>query len=258
MKPLNALKPADLAEIKAVCFDSDGVLVKKGTQIIARPGYLEMKTYPPSKTVLRLLKQIQKRFWLVLPSGRSLIYLSRFYELIIGPKTVLVGENGIFGLWRGRVRQFYDFSPQDQQTLQEIKSQLRQLMAKNNDLLGFGPKQFLISLYARRYVPAVEEIVRRHPRVQDLSCLWNGEAFDISFRWLTKASGVEHFLQEKQIPWEAVLAVGNDPNDRALAERAGISISTDPQGDNRAKFQTTAPLEQGGWEVLQLLARLAK
>ncbi len=253
MKGVDKILPEKLRQIKMVCFDSDGVLVEKGTKISDKHGRLVLETHLPTKEILQKLQKLQEKYWLVIASGRSLIYLTRIYESVLSSRVALIAENGIFGLWQGQVRQFYRFSEDNLQTLKEIKRELGELITQEKNLLAFEPKQFLLSLHARRFIPTVCDIVQHHRRESELSCLWNEEAFDISFRWLTKAFGMQKLTAALKIQGRQVLAVGNDSNDWELAKWAGISVSTDPTRDTKAEFATKKHLEKGGLEIIDKL-----
>ena len=253
MKSAADIAKKKIQRIKMVCFDSDGVLVEKGTKIINKNGKLLVQTHLPSRQLLEKLQKLAHKYWLVIPSGRNLIYLARLYESLLSANVALIGENGIFGLWKGKVHQFYRFQSDDWKTLEEVRGELRNLMKKDRNLIAFEPKQFLITLHSRQYVSKVCDIVRHHRRGNELNCLWNTEAFDIGFRWLTKAFAVKKLAKTLNIGWEEILAVGNDSNDGELAKQAGISITTDPQANPTAKFYTRRRLHLGGEEVVDKL-----
>ena len=68
--PINQLTKENLAGIKVICFDGDGVTKKKGTQFIRENGQEEMVTFPPSLDMMEKLKRLTKKFHVSFSSGR--------------------------------------------------------------------------------------------------------------------------------------------------------------------------------------------
>ncbi len=253
MRPLKSINPQKLTSIRALCFDSDGVLVKKGTKINLKGGKLLLETYLPSKTVLKQLAHLSRRYQIIIASGRSLLYLRRLYEDLLWQKITLLAENGLFALWQGEVYQLYHYKKEELALLKKLKQELARLKQHQPNLIAFEPKQFLITLHAKKYLPEVCSLVKNFSFPKELSCLWNGEAFDINFRLINKAFGLSKILQFTSLAPSQVLTVGNDPNDFELGHLGGLSITTDPQHNAQAQYFSQAPLERGGSEILSWL-----
>ncbi|MEJ2347727.1 MAG: hypothetical protein P8Y17_00805 [Patescibacteria group bacterium] len=87
MKPITELTKNDIEKIKLLCFDVDGVTVKRGTEIRETETTLEVKTNRLSPELLKKMIKLKERFFISIASGRSLLYLTRMYaELLPGKK----------------------------------------------------------------------------------------------------------------------------------------------------------------------------
>ncbi|OGE28055.1 hypothetical protein A2867_01565 [Candidatus Daviesbacteria bacterium RIFCSPHIGHO2_01_FULL_40_11] len=53
MKPISALSPTSLSNIKLISFDADGVMIEKGTEILERNGLLTIRTKKISQGLLK-------------------------------------------------------------------------------------------------------------------------------------------------------------------------------------------------------------
>ena len=60
MKPLNELTTEDIKDIKVVCFDVDGVTIKKGTEISEKGTELHIKTSPLEDRILNKMLRLKK------------------------------------------------------------------------------------------------------------------------------------------------------------------------------------------------------
>ena len=135
MKPLTELTAEDIKNLQLVCFDCDGVTVKKGTEIEETETTLSVKTAVLSERMLGKLIQLKKFFYLNFSSGRSLLYLERMYGKILWENASLTGEIGIFTLIDGKVIQHEYFSAKDLEILRLIKVDVGALTAKTMKLL---------------------------------------------------------------------------------------------------------------------------
>lgn len=259
MKSLSELTKSDIADIRLVCFDCDGVTVKRGTEIDEDTGrekvYLKIKTNILAEPMRKKLELLKKRFHVTFSSGRSLIYLEMMYGKILWEKASLQGENGIFTLIDGQVLQHEFFDPETLKTIQKIKNEIRRLDQENADISGFEPKQFLISVHCCREVKDVYDVVKRFDRKDEFYCWWNGEAFDISLKRINKGTGLKHLADYLKVPYEQTMAIGNGINDKDMIDAAGIGVTTDPE-NLKADFHTSGKLHLGGEELIDKLLEL--
>lgn len=257
MKLVSQLTKNDLRRIKVIAFDTDGVTVKEGTFIREAGEELIVRTASLTDSVAEKLNQLKKNFFLVFSSGRSLLYLSRMYEKILWNNLALQAEVGIFTLYQGTVLQLGEFTDHFLEKSTKIKKSIRELSKTNKNILGFEPKQFLISVHCQREEPQIIEAVKKHDPENEYYSLWSGEAYDIGPKIFNKGSGLEFLVKKMGLTLENVLAVGNDPNDREMVERSKIGITTDPQSVIQgADFISQQKLDLGGEEVIDKLLEL--
>jgi len=257
MKSINELRKRDIEDIKVICFDCDGVTVKRGTEIEEKGQSLRVKTYSLSDSLLKKLLILKKHFHINFSSGRSLLYLQRMYGEVLWENASLQGENGIFTLIDGEIIQHEKFSPELLGKIREMKLAITKLMETNKDIRGFEPKQFLITPHCWKAVPEIESIVKKYDTQDEFYCLWNGEAYDIAPKRLNKGAGLEHLAKLLKVDMSQTLSIGNGPNDREMVEYAGISVTTDPK-ELPADFYTPGELHLGGEELINKLLELLK
>lgn len=255
MKPLTELSKKDIEKIKLVCFDCDGVTVKKGTDIRETETTLVVKTATLSEEMLRKLLLLKKRYHINFSSGRSLLYLERMYGKVLWDNSSLTGENGIFTLIDGRVVQHEYFSPVDLEIIRNIKLDVRVLAKNNKKIRGFEPKQFLISIHCWEEVPEIYEILKKYDQNDRYYCWWNGEAFDICLKSITKSSGLRRLCEYLKINSKDTIAIGNGPNDKDLVDLAGIGVTTEPD-KLETDFQTAISQHLGGEELVDRLLEI--
>jgi len=219
----------DLKRIKLVVFDSDGVSIPRGTAISERvtPESIEMniKTHMITLELTSLLKRLRERFIVCVSSGRSLLYLQTMYGPIIGKNTILQAENGNVSLIDGMIVQHEKYDEQYFETLSHIRSDVRKL-----DIKGVEPKQFILSVHADKEIKKVYEIVERHDEREELRVMWNGEAFDIQRKNVSKATGLVAIRKHLGLEKEEVMAMGDRVNDIEMLNEAGIGVSADKNG----------------------------
>lgn len=245
-----------LKEIKLVCFDCDGVTVREGTKIKETLDELSVKTFSLSDQMAEKLNRLKKYFTIVFTSGRSLLYLTRIYEKILWNNIILQGENGIFTLFNGFALQQSAFSLLELNKITKIKRELRQLSDSEKGILGFEPKQFIITVHCNKELENVVEIIHRNDPENDLYCLWSGEAYDIGPKRFNKASGIEFLMKKLGLRMKNILTVGNDPNDKEMIEKAGVSVTTNSTTMPNAEFTTSKLQEKGGEEIVDKLFSL--
>lgn len=252
MRPLSELSDLELGRIKLICFDADGVTVKKGTKVLEKGNKLSVETKQISQTLLEKINRLKEKFYINITSGRSLIYLNRIYGQILWHKASIQAENGLFTLINGEVLQHDKLTFQELDRVEEIRREIRAIAGKNKNILGFEPKQFLITVHCSREEPQILDIVRRIDTKCEFYTYWNNEAYDIFLKRFSKGFGLEFLASRLGIKLLEVLFVGNDVNDNTIVEKAGLSITTDRER-LKADFYTEGKLEVGGEEVADRL-----
>ena len=259
MKPLSDLTKDDIKDLKLVCFDVDGVTIKKGTDIsevkTAEDTTLTVKTSNLSDEMRNKMIELKKHFFIAVSSGRSSLYLTKVYAEILWDNAGLISENGIFTLLEGKLIQHEYFDKKTLQKMRNIVVDLKGLEGKNPDFRAFEPKQFLITLHAWKEMPEVAEIVKKHDPEGEFYVWWNGEAFDIAPKQLNKGAGLKHLADYLKINLEQTMAIGNGPNDKDMIDVAGIGVTTEPEGV-KGDFYTTGLGHLGGLELIDKLLSL--
>lgn len=255
-KQIAQLSSEQLREIKILAFDGDGVTMPEGTYLSEKDNELIIHTKSPQGTTLELLRELKKRFKLLFTSGRSLLFLTRMYEPLLWENVILQGEMGIFTLYQGEAHQLEKFSSRQLEKSTNIKRKIRQLAEKNSNIIGFEPKQLLITVHCRKKDERLESLINKLDTNNEYHCLWSGEAYDIGPKKYNKGTGLKYFLKMVDLKPENVLAVGNDPNDIELVKTAGISVTTNPKTlPYKTDFVTTQSQHNGGKELINHLLK---
>lgn len=248
MRPVSTISATDISRIKLVSFDADGVTVKKGTKIVQQGETLTIKTNKITFELLDKLNRLKKHFYINISSGRNLLYLQRAYGSLLWKKASLQGENGIFTLIGGLVIQHQKIDQEELEIAAKIKGAIGKLAQTNGDILGFEPKQFILSIHCVREIPEISEIVARADPGGKFYVKWNSEAYDIFSKRFSKATGLGFLAKHLGITTDQIMVVGNDPNDLEAAQGVGLSVTTSPD-TLTADYCTQGKLELGGEEV---------
>lgn len=232
----------ELSRIKIVLLDSDGVCIPRGTVIQEREydnGVYELKfsTNVITDRLAEKINLLSSKVRVVISSGRSLIYLQSMYSKILGSNIDLMAENGWIilesGIWMEKIAFGYEGYFQ---TIRNIRNEIKQL-----PISGFEPKQFILTVHCDFELGEVYGIVEKYDTDQRLQIMWNGEAFDIQPKCVSKgtalrtilrrtrmpASGIGSYHPSRHIHKENVLAMGDRINDKEMMEEAGIAVSAD-------------------------------
>ena len=215
-----------LSRIKLLVLDSDGVSIPRGTKIVQNETKELYKvcfnTHRITDELAGMINQLRKRIGIVISSGRSLIYLQEMYSKIIGEGTILQAENGNLSLIEGRVIQHFQYNEAYFRKIANIKERV-----KNLSISGFEPKQFILTIHCPRELMGVYRIVGEEDPEGELKIMWNGEAFDIQKKMISKGKGLERLLKHLNVKKREVIAIGDRINDKELLEVAGIGVSAD-------------------------------
>lgn len=257
MKPISALSPTSLSNIKLISFDADGVVIEKGTEILEKAGVLTVRTKKISQDLLEKLNKLKKYFHINISSGRSLLYLKEMFGPLLWEKASLQGENGIFTLINGQVIQHSSLTFEELEGLRKIRREIEQVAENSKNIRGFEPKQFLISVHCFKEEPTIVEIIKKLDVRDEFYVKWNSEAYDIFPRRFSKGSGLKQLAQYLGIDVSQILVVGNDPNDQEAVKDSGLSVTTSPD-TLTAEYRTEGKLELGGEELVDHLLNIFK
>lgn len=246
----------DLENIKLLSFDSDGVTVESGTEVVEREGVLTIKSKVITDKMLEKVHRLKRRFHVNFTSGRNLLYLNQMLSPILWENACLQGEDGLFTLIDGQVIQHDRIQPEELEKIEEIRTEIEKLAETNKNIKGFEPKQFIISVHCFKPDSEIENIVRRIDTKGEIAALWvSSEAYDIYLKRFNKGVGLEFLTRHLGLDLSQTLAVGNDLNDKEMLEKAGISITTN-KDVLQADYYTQDSLNLGGEEVVDTLLKL--
>lgn len=261
MKPLTELTKEDIKNIKLVCFDVDGVTIKKGTDIqevrTQESTTLTERTYNLTPEMRDIILELKKYYFVSINSGRSSMYLTKVFSELLWDNAALISEIGIFTLIDGQLIQHEKFDSKTLEKMRNIRVGLQNLEGKVKDFRAFEPKQFLITLHAYSEIPEVYDVMKQCDPEGEFYSIWNGEAFDIAPKRLNKGSALRNLANHLKIDINQTLAVGNGPNDKDMTDTAGIGISTEPY-NLVSDYHTTGDSYLGGLEVAKKLIELNK
>jgi hydroxymethylpyrimidine pyrophosphatase-like HAD family hydrolase len=221
MKEIEYMTDETLKDIKLIVFDVDGVLVPRGTNIKQTGNITTLETKRIAEKQINQIKDLNDRGFLVnISSGRSLFMLQDMFREVL-PFVSITYENGSATWYQGRLIQHFN----SYKYLEDVFPFL--LKVRHENIKGFEPKEFIITIHATARVPEIELIVKRYSQ---LYCIWNGEAYDIGVKHLqTKGIGLQRVITLFKLRKKNVLAIGDNYNDVELLDRAGIPVSADKE-----------------------------
>lgn len=261
MKPISQLTKKDIQNIKLVCFDVDGVTIKKGTEIsevkTSESTTLSIKTSNLSEDMKSALLELKKHFFVAINSGRSSMYLTKVFADLLWGDVALISEIGIFSLLKGELVQHEKFDDQTLSKMRNILVGLQALEGNVKDFRAFEPKQFLITLHAYSEIPEVYEVLKKYDPEGEFYAIWNGEAFDVAPKRLNKGTALKNLCEFLNISLDQTMAIANGPNDQAMIDVAGIGVTTEPK-ELKADFFTEKDQNLGGLELTLKLIELCK
>ena len=221
MKPLSQMLKEDIAKIKMIVFDVDGVLVPRGTKIKQIGNTTTLETKVIHKKQIKQIKKLYKKGFLInISSGRGLYMLQEMFREVL-PFVSLTYENGSATWYQGKIYQHINSF----KYLQNIFLKLKKIAKKNKNVKGFEPKEFIITIHCTKKIKELENAVKKE---KNLYTIWNGEAYDIGIKKnQTKALGLRHVIKIFKLKKENVMAIGDNYNDHELLKESGTPISAD-------------------------------
>lgn len=221
MKPLDQMSKKDLDSIKMIVFDVDGVLVQRGTKIKQIGNITTLETKVIREKQIEQIKELNKRKFLInISSGRGLYMLQEMFRDVL-PFVSLTYENGSATWYKGKIYQHVNSF----RCLRDVFTKLKKVLKNNENVKGFEPKEFIITIHCKEKVRKIEEIVKKE---KSLVTVWNGEAYDILIKKRqTKAVGLRQVMKIFKLKKKNIMTIGDNYNDRELLEESGMPISAD-------------------------------
>lgn len=261
VKPITQLKKEDIKDLKLICFDVDGVTIRKGTIVEEKETLqtrsLTIKTKQLTKQVREKLIELKKYYFIAINSGRSTIYLKEVFNELLWDNVALIGEVGIFTLANGELVQHERFDDKTLIKMRNIRKELEKFADSTRTSEAFEPKQFLITMHTRFDDKNVYKIVRNVDPEEEFAVIWSGEAFDILPKRLNKGTALINLCKYLNIDVSQTIAIGNGNNDRDMTEIAGIGVTTEPK-ILKSDFYTEGKEYLGGLELIDKLLELVK
>jgi len=261
MKKITDLRKEDIEHIEIVCFDVDGVTIKKGTEIkevrTLDDTTLTVKTSNLSPRLLKKMIELKKYYVIAISSGRSSLYLTKIFYELLWKNAALISEIGIFTLFEGELIQNEKFDDETLGIMRNIVVDLKKLEGKNKSFGSFEAKQFLITLHAYDEMQEVYDIVKKHDKNNQFYTIWNGEAFDIAPKRLNKGTALENLAKYLNIDIKNTMAIGNGPNDQDMIDAAGIGVTTEPK-NVKGDYYTESLGHLGGEQLVDILLDINK
>lgn len=256
MKPITEISVEEVKKLKIICFDVDGVTVKKGTDIkevrTEEKTTLTVTTSNLSDRMLNKMIALKKYFTVAIASGRSSLYLTKIYADLLWDNAALISEIGIFTLIGGELIQHEKFDDRTLTKMHNIFVAIKKLEGVNKDFRAFEPKQFLITIHAWNRLDEIDDILKKYDPEEEFYNLWNGEAHDVAPKRLNKGTGLKHLADHLNVDMSQTLAIGNGPNDKDMMDAAGIGVTTEPK-IIPAHYYTTNYQHLGGEQLVDIL-----
>jgi len=234
MKPLEQMSKKDLAKIKMIVFDVDGVIVPRGTKIQQQGHNTTMNIKVIAKEQIEQIKKLYKKGFLInISSGRALFILQEMFRDIL-PFVSLTYECGSATWYKGKIYQHVNSF----EYTKDLFPKLEKILKENKNVKGFEPKEFIITPHCTKPIKEIEELVKKEI---NLITVWNGEAYDILIKKIqNKAIGLRQVIKIFKLKKENVMAIGDNYNDIELLGESGLPISADK---NRVQGKFYVPLE---------------
>lgn len=259
MKPITDLTKEDIKNIKLICFDVDGVTIRKGTVVkeeeTKETRTLTVKTRLLTDEVRGKLMELKKYFFIAINSGRSTIYLKDVFGDLLWDNVALIGEVGIYTLANGELVQHEKFTKSTLDKMRRIRLSLEKYIGATLASEAFEPKQFLITIHMPFEDKTVYELVEKADPEGEFAVIWSGEAFDILPKRLNKGTALINLCKYLKIDPAQTIAIGNGNNDRDMTETAGIGVTTEPDV-LKSDFYTVGKEHLGGIELANKLLEL--
>lgn len=249
MKPIDQILKKDIQNLKMIVFDVDGVLVPRGTKIKQVGNTTTLETKVIGKKQIEQIQELHKLGILInISSGRGLYMLQEMFRGIL-PFVSLTYECGSATWYKGKIYQHINSFEHTKNVFPKLKL----LAKKNKDIVGFEPKEFIITLHCKRRLKEVENLVKKE---KGLWTTWNGEAYDVLIKKdQTKALGLRHVMKLFKIKKHNVMAIGDNYNDHELLQASGTPISADK---TRIKGKFYVPLRGKFLPADKLMQKILK
>ena len=253
MKNIKEITPKELAELKAITFDIDGVIIPTGTQLQENVDGTEffMKSKQLSRQFVENLKELKKYLKLNFSSGRNILYLKSLVNEIFDEDIFLQAENGNISWFGGKITH-PEYSADYFEKLKTIRERIKRMMAKGDTRVrGFEPKMLILTPHSDQ-IDEMPNLVKEVDLEGELYCLWTNEGYDIGSKTMNKGRGIEKLAQHLNISPKEIMTTGNNYNDEQML-RVGTGVTVEPGRVEAEYFIEHKPNELGGELLVEFL-----
>jgi len=226
MKNIKEITEKELADIKVITFDIDGVIAPTGTIIKETIDEDSIDLYMEAKKLssgfIENLQKLEKYVRLNFSSGRNIL------NKIVHPSY----EDEYFT------------------KLKELKIKIREMKENDKRIRGFEPKMFILTVHCDE----MEEIPNLVKEIagDDLYCLWTNEGYDIGSKEMSKGQAIINLAKELGIGPKQIMTTGNNYNDKEMLE-IGKGVTVEPKRVKAEYFIEHKPEELGGELLVEFL-----
>ena len=253
MRNLNQITKEELAALKVVTFDIDGVIAPTGTIIKETINEDSIDLYMESKKLsegfIGNLKKLEKFIRLNFSSGRNILYLKTLVNKIFDKQTILQAENGNI-TWLNNKIIHPVYSNEYFAQLRELKIKIRKIKETDKRIRGFEPKLFVLTVHCDQMdeIPSLVKEVAN----DNLYCLWTNEGYDIGSKKMSKGQAIINLAEELKIKPKQIMTTGNNYNDQEMLE-LGKGVTVEPARVEAEYFIEHKPEELGGELLVDFL-----
>jgi HAD superfamily hydrolase (TIGR01484 family) len=227
MKNIKEISEQELAALKVITFDIDGVIIATGTQLQESVDGTEllMKSKQLSRQFIENLKELKQYLKLNFSSGRNILYLRSLVNEIFDNDVFLQAENGNISWFEGEISH-PRYSAEYFSKLKTIRERIKAMMgAGDKRIRGFEPKMLIVTPHSDQ-MEEIPNIVKEVDPQGELYCLWTNEGYDIGSKTMSKGQGIEKLAQHLRIHPKEIMTTGNNYNDiEMLAVGTGVTVN---------------------------------
>jgi len=254
MKNIKEITKEELAALKVVTFDIDGVIVSTGTIIKETIDEDSIDLYMESKKLssgfIENLQRLAKYVRLNFSSGRNILYLKTLVNKIFDEQTILQAENGNITWLDNKIT--HPIYPDEYfNKLRDIKEKIKELKKNDKRIRGFEPKLFILTVHCDQ-MEEIPNLVKEIDKENNLYCLWTNEGYDIGNKEMSKGQAIVNLAKELKIEPKQIMTTGNNYNDQEMLE-IGKGVTVEPKRVKAEYFIEHKPEQLGGQLLVDFL-----
>ena len=251
MKNIKEITEKELADIKVITFDIDGVIIPTGTELKENEDGTElyMKSHQLLPEFVEKLKKLKQYLRIGFSSGRNILYLKSLVNQIFDNQVILQAENGNI-TWLDNKIIHPSYPDEYFGQLRDIKEKIKEMMAKNKKIRGFEPKMFILTVHCDQ-MAEIPNLVKEVAG-DNLYCLWTNEGYDIGSQEMSKGKAIANLAEQLKIDPKQIMTTGNNYNDEEMLQ-IGKGVSVNPERVKGKYFVETEGEKLGGHLLVDFL-----